>query len=58
MRAKALYIYLSEPTAYQTTPYGLGLSKQTFVEGNGKNISVKEICKIPEIYRLIFIIDE
>ena len=38
--------------ASQTASYALRhrLSKQAFVEGNGKNISVKEICKIAEIY--------
>ena len=56
MRLKAYvftYFYiclrLSEPTLWlitETTPYVLchRLSKQAFVEGNGKNICVKEIC--------------
>ena len=53
---------LSEPAAKlaaQTTPYTLRprLSKQAFVEVNGKNIYVKETCKITEIQGRTFLVD-
>ena len=63
MRSNAtLCLCPSEPTvwlAVYTIPHALchQLSKQAFAEGNKKKICVKEICKVPEIQRWIFIVD-
>ena len=56
IRSKGICLRLSESTAWMgasTTLHGVlrhQRSKQAFAKGNGKNICVKEICKILEIY--------
>ena len=51
IRSKALCLGISEPTnGWLLGIQGNRQGKQAFVEENEKNICVKEICKILEIY--------
>ena len=60
-----MYLQTNSTAGHLDTSYAYGtqyalrhrLSKQPFVEENGKNICTKEICNIPEINGWTFIAD-